>query len=282
MVAVNSVEDENKGVPIRSISRALKVLQIINREGSICLMDISRKANLPYPTACRVVQTLVHERLIEKEVSRKHYRATINVLSLSYGYQDDDELVRVARPHIEGLTRLIGWPVSIVTRVGKQMVIRDSTHAMTTLTFAQYHPGYSMPMAYCAAGKAFLSALPEDEFAFVTAGLGPRLPVPGDPHCRLDPLQDMPEIREKGFAIVRRVQHTSAPGKTSAVSMPIFRKSRVVGAMTVAYFASALDVDAALHDILEPLRAARDAVTERLSSHHGTEIFDRLQRADPS
>lgn len=257
--------DDQKGIPIRAISRALRVLQIINREGSVSLMGISKKAGLPYPTACRIVQTLVHEKLIEKEKSRKNYRVTANVLALSYGYQADNDLVRVARPYIEQLTREAGWPVSIVTRVGNQMVIRDSTHGMTTLTFAQYHPGYTMPIAYCAAGKAYLSALPEEELEFLKGHLGPRLPTPGDPHCRFDPLADLEQIRAQGYATVRRVQHTSAPGKTSAVSMPIFRNQQAVGAITMAYFSSVMDIEKACQELLAPLRETRDAIVDALA-----------------
>ncbi len=255
----------SKGIPIRSISRALNVLQIINRAGSICLMDIARKANLPYPSACRIVQTLLHEGMIEREVSRKYYKPTPNVQSLSYGYQDDDELVRVARPFIEELTRKVGWPVSIVTRVGNQMVLRDSTHSMTTLTFARYYPGYSMPIAYCADGKAFLSALPKEELEFVADNIGPRLPSPGDPHCQLDPLYDLDEIRVKGYAVVERVAHTVTPGKTSCISMPIFRKGRVAGVITIAFFASSMGIDKAKEDLLSSLLSTRAKITSALS-----------------
>ncbi len=262
----NCEEKTSKGIPIRSISRALNVLQIINRAGSICLMDIARQAKLPYPSACRIVQTLLHEGMIERESSRKYYRPTPNVQSLSYGYQDDDELVKIARPFIEDLTREVGWPVSIMTRVGDQMVLRDSTHSMTTLTFGRYYPGYSMPIAYCASGKAYLSGLPQEEFEFVTNNLGPRLPSPGDPHCHLDPLYDLNEIRDKGYVVVERVSHTVAPGKTSCVSMPLFRKGRAVGAISVAFFATTMNEEKAVDKLLGPLKTTQAKVVSALSS----------------
>jgi IclR family mhp operon transcriptional activator len=57
-----------KGVPIRSISRAIAVLQAINRQGSMSLMGIAKTAEVPYPTACRIVQTLLFEGLINTKV----------------------------------------------------------------------------------------------------------------------------------------------------------------------------------------------------------------------
>ena len=261
-------DDSQKGIPIRSISRALKILQIINHAGSICLMDIAKQSGLPYPSACRIVQTLVHEGMIEREACRKYYRPAPSVLSLSYGYQDDDELVRIARPIIEDLTREIGWPVSVVTRIGNQMVLRDSTHSMTSLTFARYYPGYSLPIAYCADGKAFLAALPDDELQLIRQNLGPRIPIPGDPNCILDPLDDLDEVRERGYAIVERVPHTITPGRTSCISMPLYRNGRVTGVVTIAFFASTMNENKAQEKLLPSLRAAQKRINEALSSNY--------------
>ena len=111
---------------------------------SLSLMDIARAVDLPYPTAFRIIQTLIHEGLIECEPTRKHYRVTELVQSLSLGYQDGGKLVSAARPHIVELTRRFSWPVSVVTHVGQSMVVRDSTHTLTSLTFFNYSPGYLM------------------------------------------------------------------------------------------------------------------------------------------
>ena len=267
-------EDSQKGIPIRSISRALKILQIVNRAGSICLMDIARESGLPYPSACRIVQTLVHEGMIEREKSRKNYRPAPSVQSLSYGYQDDDELVRVARPFIEDLTREIVWPVSLVTRIGNQMVLRDSTHAMTSLTFAQYYPGYSLPIAYCADGKAYLAALPKDELDLICLNLGPRIPVPGDPNCVLDPLDDLDQVRDQGYAIVERVQHTVTPGRTSCISVPIHRNGRVAGAVTIAFFAKTMTQNKAKESLLGPLRRTQALISQALSTGYENSYED--------
>ncbi|MEL7030280.1 MAG: helix-turn-helix domain-containing protein, partial [Pseudomonadota bacterium] len=131
-----------KGVPIRAISRGLAALQAINRNKSLSMMEVAQAAEVPYPTACRIVQTLVYEGLIEREPHRKRYRPTALVHTLSSGHQNEDDLVKAARPHLIELTRKVSWPVSLTTRVGATMMVRDSTHALTSLTFHNYDPGY--------------------------------------------------------------------------------------------------------------------------------------------
>lgn len=63
--------DRERGVPIRSISRAIGVHQAVNQLGSLSMMQIAKRGKLPYPTACRLVQTLIHEGLLEQEPARK-------------------------------------------------------------------------------------------------------------------------------------------------------------------------------------------------------------------
>src|SRR3546814_8763270 len=79
--------DLERGIPIRSISRAIAVLQAINRGGSLTMMEIARASAVPYPTACRIVQTLLHEGLVERESARKRYQPTALVQTLAHGFQ---------------------------------------------------------------------------------------------------------------------------------------------------------------------------------------------------
>ena len=94
-----------KGVPIRSIARAISVLQWINQRGSLSLMEVAVLANLPYATTFRIVQTLMHEGFVTLEPSRKRYRVTSLVQTLSLGYRDHGSLVDIARPYMVDLTK---------------------------------------------------------------------------------------------------------------------------------------------------------------------------------
>ena len=228
---------------IRSISRALHVLQAINRHGALTMTQISKTVNLPYPTACRVVNTLVGEGVIERETSRKYYRATALAQSLSCGYQSQARLVAIARPHILNLTKETGWPVSIASRVGPAMVIQDSTHGMTAMTFSDYHPGYSLPIASSASGMAYLAYTDADEREKIINQIKRTSLNRGDP-VLTDNLQDnqFKMILEDGYASFIRNPHTKDPGKTSSIAVPLYRDDILVGAMTLVFFSTSLKV----------------------------------------
>jgi IclR family mhp operon transcriptional activator len=256
-----------KGVPIRAISRSIAVLQEINRAGDLSLMEIARRAKVPYPTACRIVQTLIHENLIEREPTRKHYRPTALVQSLSNGYRLENRLIAVARRHIVSLTRLHGWPVSLTTRVGLSMVIRDSTHALTSQTFNNYHPGYTLPILECAAGKAYLAYADPDERDMIIRGIRESGEKWDDLTMRLLETGALTEdIRQVGYAVKGRNRYTETPGKTSSIARPVFGTEGVVGCIVLIFFSSAMKIGDAVAKYDDDLRRAADAISHDLIS----------------
>jgi IclR family mhp operon transcriptional activator len=226
---------------VRSISRGLAVLQAINRGGSVSMMEVCRHADIPYPTACRIVQTLIDEGFVEREPARKRYRPTAMVRTLAMGFQDEDNLVAVARPHIVELTRMLGWPISITSRVGSMMMLRDTTHKLTSLTLHNHVPGFTLPIIESSSGKTYLAWCDSEERDGVLQGLrqmdGPaeRMAVLLTSNERM-----LDDIRAKGYGTQARNAYTPQPGKTSSISVPLFNDQRVVGAMVLIYFASAI------------------------------------------
>jgi IclR family mhp operon transcriptional activator len=254
-----------KGVPIRSLSRGLAVLQAINRGTSLSMMEIARSSEVPYPTACRIVQTLLYEGLIEQEPTRKRYRPTGLVQTLAHGFQGDAHLARVARPHIVDLTRRLGWPISLTTNVGHSMVIRDSTHALTTLVFNNYHPGFAMPVLECAAGIGYLSHIEAEKRQDLLNALK-LLPKRVNIHM-INLLEDGPlveEIRRDGYATRGHNRFTRNPGKTSSIAVPILHGNTVSGMLTLAFFSTAMKMGDATQRFVKPLQGTAASIAADL------------------
>jgi IclR family mhp operon transcriptional activator len=255
-----------KGAPIRSITRSIAVLKAINRHGSLSMTSIAKATGLSYPTTYRVVDTLVQEGLIEQEPSRKFYRPTAGVQELAVGYQPHNGLVTVARPHIVALTREIGWPVSIGSRVGTNMVLRDSTHADTTLTFERYPPGFTFPLFGSASGLLCLAHTSEEG---VTEAFRCAREIGEDATGALSqPPHDFLEtIRKQGYATHAWGQHNMKPGRTSSISVPIFRFDMFEAALTVIYFASAMSQSKAIERYLAALQQTAALIGEARSNY---------------
>ena len=252
---------------VRAISRGLAVLQAVNRGGSITMMEICRGAGIPYPTACRIVQTLIDEGMIEREPSRKRYRATALVRTLSYGYQDEGELVAVTRPYIVALTKRLAWPVSVTTRVGPMMMVRDSTHKLTSLTLHNYAPGFTLPIIECSTGKAYLAFCDEEERRGVLNGLR-QLDGPAERMAVLLTSSEkmLDEIRVRGFATQARNAYTATPGKTSSIAVPLFQDNKVAGSLALIFFASAVSMAEAEGRFVTALQETAAQISTELGS----------------
>lgn len=256
---------ENNKSSNRSVTRALKILQAINRYGSLSMMQIAKMVELPYPTTCRLVNTLVSEGVIERETLRKYYRPTALSKSLSCGYHTHSRMTTIARQHIQEVTCKTGWPVAISSRVGAYMVIQESTHSLTTQTFSEYTPGYSMPLLSSASGLAYLAFIPEAarndilqqiDFDKVDNPAASLIKNGGDSYFE--------SIREYGYAFYVRNPHTKDPGKTSSIAMPVFNGDEVTGTIALSFFSKVLHIEEAYCQFAEPLLEAQKKISRDL------------------
>ncbi|PXW99378.1 IclR family transcriptional regulator [Sphaerotilus hippei] len=232
-----------KGVPIRSLSRGIAVLQLINRLGAVSLTDITRQLALPYPTACRIVQTLVHEGLVEQEVLHKRYRATRQVDTLSHDWRDQGRLVEAGRQVLVEATLQHGWPLTLTTRLGQSMRVTDSSCALGALALRHIDRGSTFPMLDCAAGHVHLAFCDEPARLHLTGTLerGPR----SEALERLRSGQLVRSVRTAGHALHHRGGSGVHPVRTSSLAVPVFEAGRLVAELSLSFFASAMSLEQA-------------------------------------
>lgn len=230
------------------------------------MTEIMRSCDLPFPTVSRLIASLVHEGLIEREPKRRRYRPTALVQTLSHGFQGDGRLVKAARPHIVELTRIVGWPITLSTHVGHSMVIRDSTHALSALTFNEYFPGYASPVLESAAGLAYLAAVTNEDRETILESM--RMfdnPEWSKALVLIDETAQMQDIQRNGFAARSFNRFTRNPGKTSSIASAVFDHETPVGAISLAYFASAMKSEDAIERFVPQIRACAAAISAELS-----------------
>ncbi len=248
------------GCPIRSVNRSIAALKAINQFGSLTVMEISRASDVPYPTATRIVQTLLAEGLIEQEPVGKRYRPTAMVRTLAVGFRDDDRLVRAARPHIVALTRRTGWPIAISSRVGSAMVLLDSTHAHTSMTLGQCYPGYELPMLDSAAGKLSLAfSTPEERNIVLRAVLSSDIDSHNDSYNAVDLSVSLRNALNDGYVV-----HGSSLLDTVCIAVPIWAGGRFAAAMTMVCGADEVPREAAADVYLDVLRATTAMIDNEL------------------
>lgn len=258
-----------KGVPIRSVSRALAMLRQINRDKTMTMKELAAAVDVPYPTAVRLVQTLTHEGYVERQENGRTYQVTGLTKSLSCGIDHPEEMVRIARPYIIALTERTGWPISIARRVGAFMVIQDSTHSLTTLALSEYNPGFALPVHASASGLLYLAYCKPKARSQILASLQNQFTNNRSGELLLLPSADDPkyeQVLQDGFALYQSNLFTKDKGKTSSLAVPIIENGEFVGALVLVFFVAAMKSEEAIAKYVPSLKDAAQKIADELQS----------------
>ena len=116
-----------KVVVIRSVTRALRLLDAMNERQSCTLAELNAATGLPKPTIFRILATLQHEGYVVSEGRLGQYHVTEKTRRLGAAYGQKSLLVDVGAPLVREVTQQIKWPLALGVLDVDAMVVRYST-----------------------------------------------------------------------------------------------------------------------------------------------------------
>ncbi|MBS0392989.1 MAG: helix-turn-helix domain-containing protein [Proteobacteria bacterium] len=184
----------------QSVEKAFAVLAAYSGERrALNLAEISAAARMTTSSAQRCVHTLVRLGYLRRDEQLRRWVLTARTLDLGYPYLAGHRVIEQATMHLVDLNQSCGESVSLSERDGTDMVFvaRFPSHKR----FIIHMPvGRRLPMYCTAAGRAYLSALPDDEVREILRQSPLRAFTP---HTLTDPsriLDIVNEARELGYA----------------------------------------------------------------------------------
>jgi IclR family mhp operon transcriptional activator len=235
---------------VRSLERGLTLLVAMNRRKLPSVVELAQDTSLPRPTVYRLLETLSRAGFVTRSRSADRYCLARQVRTLSDGFSDQDLIADIAAPLMTQFTRQHVWPVALLTFDEGRMLVRETTHEASTLSIDHGMLGRRLPMLGTAAGRSYLAACPDNERRAILEMLS-RSKAPEDRAAReterLTKLFDA--IRAKGFA----TQHREINPKAAGIAVAICQGSRVLGSMSLIWISSALTVEKAESQLLQPL-----------------------------
>jgi IclR family transcriptional regulator, KDG regulon repressor len=156
--------DEPQRSGVQSLARAFAILEEVarNRDG-IGLSELSRRVGLHNSTAFHLVKTMVSLGYIRQISSSKRYRIGSPVFALASGALDEIEMVSLATPLLEGLSRESGESSHFALRQGDAVVVVARTSGSGAFQLAD-RVGVVRPSHCTALGKVVLAALRPEHF----------------------------------------------------------------------------------------------------------------------
>lgn len=211
---------------IRSISRALEVLRVMNQRQHYELRELHAITRLPSPTVYRILLTLQKEGYVKAEGGGR-YRLTSRTRELGAGYTEKSLIVDVAAPIALRTTRRIRWPLAIGTLDEDAICVRYSTMPYSPLAVQATTLGHRLGLLDSAMGLAYLAFCGAEERAAL-----------------VDLLQDAATIgvpvvtgllgqtRRRGYGL--RLSHSR--GTSATVAVPILATDQVVAVLSMTTF----------------------------------------------
>lgn len=180
--------------------KALDILDCLAADAPCTVAHLCERTGVTKPAAYRILKTLDMSGYVVRDEERREYSLGPSLYGLSRAARNSTDLVRVARPVMEGLLEELGETVNLGVVSHGQVVYLDtveSNHRLrSTVQIALRDKVHST-----ALGKAFLAALPADEASRM---LDVMERTPMTPNTMVDVgslLRELEIVRVRGYAI---------------------------------------------------------------------------------
>lgn len=251
---------------VRGLTRGLDLLRAINVQegGRSSLAQLAQVTGLHRTTVRRLLETLIAEGYVRRSESDDHYCLALRVRSLAEGFRDDDWISGIVAPALSELLQAVVWPSDLVTPQGAQLVIRESTHRFSPLSFHRAMVGQTIPILLTAAGRAFLAHCPEDQckeiLQLIRAGDDDQARLARDERFVAKVLE---RTREAGFG--SNDGEWTSQHKIGAIALPILLARQPLGAINIVYLNRMVTPKEAERRYLPALQAVVSRIETKLA-----------------
>jgi IclR family acetate operon transcriptional repressor len=156
VIAVSRSDGPREGV--QSVDRAISILEVIARKGSLGVTAIARELNLNKTTVFRLLATLESRGLVEQNEERGEYRLGFTASMLAAGANRQPDTVAVCRPYAVQLANQVGETVNLAVLDGRDVMTLDQVAGGSSIGMIDW-VGRRAPLHATAAGKVLLADL---------------------------------------------------------------------------------------------------------------------------
>jgi IclR family transcriptional regulator, acetate operon repressor len=181
---------------VQSVDRAVRVLEILARDGEAGVTDIAREIGVHTSTASRLVAALLGHDLVEHPNGRGKYRLGVGLLRLAGATASGLDLTTQAQPVCDALAAELDETTNVAILSGDVAVnvcqAQGSTHVA-----AQNWVGQRTVLHATSSGKVLLAYLRDEELADMLEGRLERF-TPRTYTSPTELRQELRNIRDRG------------------------------------------------------------------------------------
>jgi len=184
---------------VKSVYRAVKILDVLSSEGEKSVTEISTTLSFPKSSVHEITSTLLATGILEKDSDRNKYSLGLKLFELGKQAQANLEISKVAIPSLRSLHEQFDETVHLTVLDRKEVLYIEcfeSTKQLRTYSVI----GIRAPLHCTAVGKAILAYLDDEEVEEIIRSMGlPRF-TQNTITDRVRLNAEVRKIRDSGFA----------------------------------------------------------------------------------
>ena len=165
----NGREDARDSSLIRSVDRAVAILDLLAAQGWQAGAEVARELHVHRSTALRLLATLERHGLVERDSRTAKYRLGRRLVQLASAVRGEADVRQAARPVCEALARALGETVTLDVLDGHEIVPIEQATGSTSVVSVNWL-GTRSPAHCTASGKVILAFAPEPTRAPILQG----------------------------------------------------------------------------------------------------------------
>jgi IclR family mhp operon transcriptional activator len=260
---VVEVDDGDAGFrSIRSIERAMAVVELLAGSPRLTVAQVARASGLPRTTAYRVLRTLTLVGFASEWAETGTYGPGPRLIQIGHRSDPRQRLVEAVRPVARALGQKLRWPVALASVVGAEVVVLYSTDNESPLAIDPQRPGVRLPVLESAAGLLHLAYATEAERALTLELVQEKTGVPAGPAARAAQAamqQKLATIRTQGYAVYEREGRLTA---RRSIAAPVLGSQGLLGSLVLRFAASAIRSREEMARMIAAVRAAAAEVKQ--------------------
>jgi len=192
-------DEQNKG-KVKSLIRAIRILESFGKKEKMGITEISRKLGLPKSSTYDIVNTLLLEGILEREDESNKYYLGLRLFELGNRARANLEIRRVATPFLRNLNNLFDETTHLTVLDNDEVLYIEcfeSTKRLRTYSVI----GVRAPLHCTAVGKAIMAFLPENEIMRIIRDKGLEKFTENTITDKEELLLELKRVRECGYSV---------------------------------------------------------------------------------
>ena len=142
---------------VPGLARGLRVLEVIaEADKPLTIAEIGKELGVSRSSAFRITYTLKHLGFLATDKGDKLYDLGPRVLGLGFSYLNRQDIIRLAKPHLEKLRDQTGVSSHLAIREGKEVLYLDNiiskSSFVSNINTGERRPVYASPLGWVLLG----------------------------------------------------------------------------------------------------------------------------------